>query len=187
MPIAAPTLATEQLRTALADARNLATLLAERKEQGQPLEVVGAAADLNIISGAVDLVQAYLSDYNTALVMVTAQIATFKAALAADDPAAIQAKIRELELAIARQSAGAVKAVADYQSADTTRKQLDQDKTNARTQFDTLLVATLKQYENQINRLLVTFGADFTIAVHEAHLPRNRGTSYGVLLTAPQL
>lgn len=167
LEIAPPLLSSGQLTQAIAGARASATDLAAAK-QGQLLDAFGTAAEKAAIIEQLGQIGAAVTDYNEQINSAINMIDGFKKKITGENVTALQAQIRSLEIALARQHSDAIKAVGDYQAAEVERKTRDDEKTQTRAQLDQLMAATLAQYQGQINHLLGTFGAGFKI---EAELP----------------
>ena len=172
LDIAPPLLPSDQLTQAIAGARAETTALAAAK-QGQPLDAFGTAAEKAAILERLGQIDAAVMAYNEQINAAVTMIDGFKKKLAGEDVPALQTDTRSLEIALARQHADAIKAVGDYQTAEAERKKRDEEKTQTRAQLDQLMVATLAQYQGQINQLLGTFGAGFAI---EQMKPNYQGT-----------
>jgi len=172
LEIASPPLPIDQLTQAIAGARAGATALVAAK-QGQPLDAFGEATDKAAILERLDQIGTAVMAYNEQINAAIGMIDGFKKNLTSENVPALQTQIRNLEIALARQHADALKAVDDYQAAEVERKKRDDEKTQNRAQLDQLMVATLTQYQGRINQLLGTFGAGFTI---EQMKPNYQGT-----------
>ena len=172
LEIAPPLLSSDQLTQAIADARASAMDLAAAK-QGQLLDAFGTAADKAAILERLGQIGAAVTVYNEQISAAIGMIDGFKKQVTGENVPALQAQIRSLEIALVRQHPDAIKAVGDYQAAESERKKHDDEKTLTRTQLDQLMAATLAQYQGQINQLLGTFGAGFTI---EQMKPKYQGT-----------
>lgn len=172
LDLAPPVLPSDQLLAAIAEARARATTLAAAK-QGQPLDAFGTASDETAIEKQLGQIEAAVDAYNKEITAAISAIDEFKTKTAAENVQLLEAQVHPLEIAIARQHPDAAKAIVDYRTADTERKQLDKEKTQTRTQLDELMAATLSRYQAQINQLLITFGAGFSI---EQMKPNYQGT-----------
>ncbi len=180
---AIPGLPAEYLHEVIAGARKIAVDLATQK-QGQPLDTFGSPADKTAIARCIEQINGAITTYNRLLGETIAAIQAFERKIAIQDVAGLEAQIKRLEIVVARQHADSIKAVADYQTADARRKRLDSEKTDTREHLDKLMIATLAQYQDRINKLLVKFGAGFTIEQMKpnylgAGVPR---TEYGLCL-----
>lgn len=158
----------DSLVALIASARATAGRLAATK-QDQPLVASEHAGERASIEDALAQIATAIDDYNVSIQGVNAAIEVFKKQLGGENIPALQAQIRSLEVSIARQHSDAIQAVADYQAAEAERKTHDTAKTQTRTQFDQLMAETLAQYQGQINALLATFGAGFTIEQMKAN------------------
>ena len=178
-----PELPLEPLRTLLGEAREVAIELAERKSR-EPLEPTGTAQDFEAIAAKVEQVNRAIQEYNRVLDAIRGQIAAFRAKLSLDDPVVLQRQVRDLERAITRHGPSGTRLVQEFEEAARERKDLDEEKTRAREQLDTLLAETLEKYQERINQLLTKFGAGFSIRQMKATYqgsgePR---TEYGLVL-----
>ena len=150
------------VRAAVATARELLLSLVAAKQRA-PLESIGSAADLATAGASTESVERVIEAYNVQLRERIARIGELKAQLAAENIALLLADIKKLEAAQKRELAEVQTAAAEYQAAEAERKRLDADKTQTRQQLDVLMQTTLKEYQESINDLLKTFGAEFSI------------------------
>ena len=160
--LTAPALDAAVLGAAIKQVREQLLAFAAAKERA-PLESVGVQADADSAIAVVASIDAAIKSYNAEIRAQAATIADFKKKLATENTATLTADIRKLEAAQKRQLADVTAAVTEYQNAETERKRLDGEKTKARGQLDTLMQATLQQYQASINALLAAFGAEFSI------------------------
>ena len=172
LDIAAPTLSSDLLVTAITTARGAAIGLAMAKQR-QPLDIFGTTSDKAVITAAIDQIHAAIKDYNLQIQTAIDTISTFKKKLTGENISLLEAQIRSLHIGLARQHPDAIKAIKEYQAAEAQRNNLDQEKTLARTQLDQLMATTLAQYQGRINQLLAMFGADFVL---EQMKPNYKGT-----------
>lgn len=170
--ITPPLLSSDQLTQAIAGARAAAIALAAAK-QGQPLDAFGTAANKAEILERLGKIGAAVTAYNEQINATVNMIDSFKKKLIGENVQVLQTQVRSLEIALARQHSDAIKAVGYYQTAEAERRARDDEKKQIRAQLDQLMVATLEQYQLQINQWLGKFAADFTI---EQMKPNYQGT-----------
>ena len=132
-------------------------------KQRTPLELVGTQADSDAATTALASTSQTITTYNSGIKAIAGTLAAFKKQLAAEDTTTLKANVKNLEAVQKRELPAVTAAVAEYQAAEAERKRLDDEKTEARKQLDALMQATLQQYQATINKLLATFGAEFTI------------------------
>lgn len=162
LPVDCPALDTASVRTALGEVRTSLLGLATAKRQ-QPLAPVGSAGQAADVAAAVSGINSSIKTYNDKVQEIAAKIAEFKSKLATESVPVLEALIRKLETAQRRQLPDAVAAVTSYAEAETDRKKIEGEKTQARSQIDALMQTTLSQYQGAINQLLSAFGAEFSI------------------------
>ncbi len=160
--LSVPVLAIDGLLTTLKQARESIHSLLARKHAA-PLDVVGGAAEFGAVTAEVDAVQKIVAAYNADVSAVAAKITSYKQGLAGESVVSLQAEIKKLEAAQRRQQAAAMTAVVEFQASEVERKRLQLEKEKARTAIDVLMTTTLQQYQIDINTLLSTFGAEFSI------------------------
>jgi wobble nucleotide-excising tRNase len=152
----------DSVKETLADARNVLIPLAQRK-LATSLEPVGTLADVEVAEKHLAAANRVLMDYNAAIAVIASKVADFKKGLVTEDIENLETEIMKLQASIKKQQPEAVQAYADYQSATTEKDRLDQEKKKSREQIDTLMLNTLTQYQESINNILATFGANFSI------------------------
>ena len=160
--LSAPTFDGTALAATLKQVREqLLSLVAQK--QRTPLELVGTQSTFDTATAALASISHAITAYNAEIQAVAATIAAFKKQLGAQDTTTLNAEVRKLEAAQKRESPAVTTAVAEYQAAEAERKRLDDEKTKARQQLDTLMKVTLEKYQTSINELVATFGAEFSI------------------------
>ena len=150
------------IREALSDARNALIALAKRKFAA-PLEPVGTQADEDEAEQHIVAVNRVLMDYNAEVAVIASKITDFKKGLATEDIGSLETEIKKLNASIRRHQPEATQAYVDFQSATTEKERLDHEKRQTREQIDTQMLETLTRYQESINRILKTFGANFSI------------------------
>ena len=162
LPLDCPALDTAPVRSALGEVRTSLLGLATVKRQ-QPLAPVGSAGQAADVAAAVSGINSSIQAYNDKAQEIAAKIAQFKSKLATESVPVLEASIKKLDAVQRRQLPDAIAAVTSYAEAETERKKLEGEKTQARTQIDTFMQTTLSQYQGAINQLLSAFGAEFSI------------------------
>lgn len=182
LQVSSPQFDSERTKAMLANLRELAGDLAQKKQR-RPLDVVGTPENKAEIDCILTELRSLITKYNDEVGVITKRIECFNKELAADTPATINTSIGRLEAVIARRSSQAAEAIADYDAAKTKKEQLVLEKANARDQLDELLPELLKKYEANINGFLRHFGAAFSIDkfTFKAHGGLMR-TDYGLRL-----
>jgi wobble nucleotide-excising tRNase len=160
--VSAPALDGVALAAALRQVREKLQALVGAKQRA-PLECVGSQADAEAATEAIAGITQAIAAYNADVQVATVQIGDFRKRLGAENTTVLADEIRKLEAAKKRVRPDVMTAVAEYQAAETERKRLDGEKTKARQQLDSLMQATLQQYQTSINDLLTAFGAEFSI------------------------
>jgi wobble nucleotide-excising tRNase len=162
LEIDSPMLDKDALIRALINARNALIPLAKQKLSA-PLESVGTKADLEVAEQHIATANQLITDYNEAVAVIRSKVAEFKKGLATEDISSLETELQRLQASIQRQQPEALRACADYQSATTEKKRLNQEKDQIRKQIDALMDNILTQYQTNINTILKTFGAKFSI------------------------
>ncbi len=162
LDLVVPTLDMTSLQTALKQAREFLLGLVSAKRL-QPLVTIGTQEEAVAIAATIAAVNLDISLYNSEISGLGAKISDFKQMLAAEDPQTLHTQVEKLTAALKRQQAGVSAVVAEYQTADAERKRLEPEKAQARQQIDALMQDTLQRYQSSINRLLTSFGAEFSI------------------------
>lgn len=136
-------------------------LIAEKKTD--PLSAVMPGAEYMAAQNAAGAAAQKIEDYNSAIAKLAKAINEKKEEAAGADSAAIEREIAGLNLIQLRHSAK-IKPLCDAHITLTTEKaQLDTAKGNAKDALDSHADAMIGQYENTINKLLMGFGAGFTL------------------------
>jgi wobble nucleotide-excising tRNase len=171
----------EALGAVLTNLRTMLSQLADKKKES-PLDPIASDDDRASAEASISEFNKLVDSYNAAVNKANSEIAEFKDKLAAADVATLEANTKLLEMQKVRHSASVVNAFAEYDAAETCRKDLEQQKSNAREQLDTLMGQTLTDYRDAINHWLVKFGAAFSVEEMKPNylgggLPR---TEYGL-------
>jgi wobble nucleotide-excising tRNase len=162
LDVTSPAFAADGLLAALKQAReSLQRLIAAKRLA--PLEVIGTQVEQDTVARVVDSINQIIAAYNIDVAAVTTKITEFKQKLAAESIVALQSELQKLEAEQKRQQPAAIAAANGYQSAETERKRLQAEKEKARAAVDTLMTTTLQKLQVDINSLLTTFGAEFSI------------------------
>lgn len=162
LQLAVPALDTQALRSLLTTARDEVLALVGSKKQ-QPLAAFGDVQTSDAVRAALNAANMRIDSYNQAVQQVVSRTTQFLAKLTSEDVRALEAEVKTLQAAQQRQSPEAKAAVSAYVSADTNRKKLENEKSVARGQIDSLMQDALAKYQERINLLLSNFGAEFTI------------------------
>lgn len=162
MAVQIPKFDLDLARSSVATLRELAADLARRKQQ-QPLEPVGADADVAAATNLLRQVRLQIDMYNEAVTAAAQGIRRYTTELQAESPGALASAIARLEAVISRRSERAQEAIADLAAAEAKKDGLTQRKAELRKSLDALLPNMLSQYQGRINALLRKFGAGFEI------------------------
>lgn len=162
LPLTAPELTTAEIKDGLSQLCGCLLDLVEAKRV-QPLEKSGTDADYQFLQAKLSAVNSHIGGYNKAITGVVETIKAYKSRLSAENIAQLQSDLKQLEAAQKRYSPGVVALVSTYLSAEEERKRLDTEKTRVREQLDGLMLTTLGQYQQRVNKLLEAFHAEFRI------------------------
>lgn len=136
-------------------------LIAEKKTD--PLRAVIPGAEYKAAQDGAVAASEKIQDYNTAIAKLTEAINEKKEEAAGADSEAIEREIAGLTLMQLRHS-DKMKPLCDAHTALTTEKALlDAAKGSAKDALDSHADKMIGQYENTINKLLMGFGAGFTL------------------------
>lgn len=100
---------------------------------------------------------------NSAIAEANAQIATVKQRASSADEAAIERQLRRLRNSQIRQAPEVENLVATLTAAQERKTAVEQEKATTRQTLVAQAEALLASYENDINRILRSFGASFTL------------------------
>lgn len=162
LDVSAPTLPTQQLLQLIRQLRGKLLALVSAKIHA-PLEIIGRQSDATSASSTIQSINKIIGDCNSAAKLMVDKIGAFKKRLTAENPNALQAQLKQLEAAQKRQMPQVIKAVDNYNAAAAERTRLDNEKTLTRRQIDDLMKTLLEQYQKDINDLLASFRAEFSI------------------------
>lgn len=161
--VALPSFAFEDARTKYATLLNLASALAQRKQQS-PTEPITPGDDfqsaLNEVTTLRESVEAYNAAEDSANMLINKQ------KTAAQQGASINAlkkELADLEAKKKRFEPEVVKACKEYQDALTTKNDLEQQKSDKRDRLDQYCRQIIQTYENAINTYLDQFHTGFRI------------------------
>ena len=171
-----------KLRDLAARARTGLQTAAEKKAQ-VPLETMDPIAIAEARAHWAEVLQ-LLSEYNRSVEGVNAQIVAFKDGLAAENQANLERDLTMVQLQKTRFTPLVVELVADRKKHDEERTRCELAKGKAREDLDKLMSGLLNQYQADINKWLVHFGAPFTVdklnfTYQGGTTPR---TDYGIVL-----
>jgi len=180
LELSVPAIPTDKLLAALSKGREELVALVKRKQQA-PLESVGSQPQVDEITSAVASINEATIAYNSAIVSQTAKITEFKRNLGAEDTETLRAQVTKLEAIQRRARPDVIAAIREYQAADAEHTRLEGEKAAARKKADSQMQTTLQQYQDAINRLLKSFGADFSIEqLKSSYVGGNPRTDYGL-------
>jgi len=133
------------------------------QKQQQPLVVAGSDDARLRVRSSIETTNSSILAYNTEIASVSQSVASFKEALTGEDIHKLEAEIKKHEAIEKRQLPEVISLVEEFQHSASERKKLETKKYEVRAQIDKQMDATLKLYRKSLNRLLVDFGARFSI------------------------
>ena len=162
--VALPDFSFESIHKKYTTLRDLASALAQKKQQS-PTEAVTPVADFQAARDAVTaLHQQSVQSYNTAIdtcnSLINAQKST---APQAADINELKNQLANLEAKKKRFEPKVVRVCKEYQDELTAKNALEQQKSTARYQLDQYCRQIIQTYENSINTYLDQFNAGFRI------------------------
>ncbi|MFH0876721.1 MAG: AAA family ATPase [Candidatus Omnitrophota bacterium] len=158
-----PSFASEDVRTKYATLLNLASALAQSKQQS-PTEPVTPGDDFQSALNGVTALRESVEAYNAAV--DSANMLINKQKTAAQQGAGINAlkkELADLEAKKKRFEPEVVQACKEYQDALTAKNDLEQQKSAKRDQLDQYCRQIIQTYENAINTYLDQFNTGFRI------------------------
>ncbi|WP_292594996.1 AAA family ATPase [Mesotoga sp. UBA5847] len=161
--IAVPSFDFENVRTKYSALRDLATKLAEKKQQ-LPTEPILPGDDFQAAHDAVTALQSSVETYNVAVNTANTIINEQKASVQQGvDINVLKSELADLEARKKRFERDVVQACKDYQDAVTEKTSLEQQKSTAKEQLDQHCQQILQTYQSSINTYLDQFNAGFRI------------------------
>lgn len=172
----------EEAKALLSQLRELLLGLARSKSM-RPTESVGTTTQREEAEALWNCLLEKMHQTNQKIASTSASISAYKQALELENPMLLQRQIRDIELACIRHSDAVVVLFDQLANAQIKSAAAEKKKKDERAILDDLMRQTLSDYEIEINRLLISFGASFTIrdmgANHRGGSPRSE---YGLLL-----
>lgn len=161
--VALPSFAFEDARTKYETLLNLASALAQRKQQS-PTEPITSSDDFQSALNEVTTLRKSVEVYNAAVDSANTLLNKQKtAAQHSADVNALKKELADLEAKNKRFEPEVVKACKEYQDALTAKNVLEQQKSTNRDQLDQFCRQIIQTYENSINTYLDQFNAGFRI------------------------
>lgn len=161
--IAVPPFEFGNVRTKYTSLRDLASALAQRKQQS-PTEPVTPGEDFQTTLHAITSLQASVEAYNAAVDTANTLINKQKAAAQQGaDINALKRELADLEARKKRFNPEVVQACKNYQDALSVKQSLEQQKQTAKDQLDQHCQQILRTYQASINTFLDQFNAGFRI------------------------
>ncbi len=106
---------------------------------------------------------------------------SYKEKLSVENIVLLAAEVKKMEATQKRWSTPVLTAVTQYNTAETERKRLDDEKRQVRERIDELMQTNLQQYQTAINELLKIFGAEFSIEqLKSTYVGGEPRTEYGL-------
>jgi wobble nucleotide-excising tRNase len=153
---------------ALSELHSLLSTLADVKRLA-PTEAAGTTEDRARAEGLWQTALQEMQQANASIREYRKAIEEFKLKLKAEDITQLSAQIKNLELAEVRHAPDVVDLISQYKVEKQNLTEAEGRKKLAREKLDTLMVDTLKKYESTINKLLLNFGAAFSIQKMDAN------------------
>lgn len=162
--VAVPAFAFQDIQAKYATLCDLASALAQRKQQS-PTEPVMPGSDFQAALGAVTTLRESVEVYNAVVDRVNALINELKSdAQQGTDITGLKKKLADLEAKKKRFEPDVVQACKEYQEALCAKTKLERKKATAKTQLDQHCQQILQTYQKSINTYLDQFNAGFRIA-----------------------
>lgn len=153
------------------------------QKQGTPADAVASSDDF---AKAVQLWESALAPIkrvNVAIKAASDLIGIYKGNLATTNTFALQQEVQQIHAAKRRYEQAVIDLIAKLGTARNAAETAEKVKKFERNKLDTLMTATLSQYETSINGLLTNFGASFRIDGMGANFRGNAPRSeYGLRL-----
>ena len=158
-----PNLPMEEVKNKYTTLYELAMALAQKKQQS-PIEPVSTDATFQAALNTVTNLQEPVAAYSAAIVRCNALINEQKAsARQGADIATLKQELSNLEAKKKRFEPSVIQACQEYQTALTSKKSFECQKSTAKDQLDQHCKRILQEYESSINAYLDQFNAGFTI------------------------
>jgi len=152
-------------------------------KQQNPVAAIGTQDDFTTANELWGGILMLMDSANESIRKNILSIANYKKSIEHDSPARIEEEIRALKLGKIRQEPEVIALISKLEENKSLEKNCNAAKKSARTELDTVMIATLGEYERTINTLLAKFGATFRIEKMDANFrggsPR---TEYGIKL-----
>jgi wobble nucleotide-excising tRNase len=162
IPLVLPALTFAEIETAWKEVQTQAEALLKIKA-GTPLDAVATSTAFAAAVTAFNPIRVRVDAYNAAVDTTNASITTKKAETAAGDVSKEETKLTSLQNVKTRHTAD-VEALCDAYSARLKEKNaLDDEKTKAKDALDLYANKIFGTYQDEMNKLLKAFGADFSI------------------------
>lgn len=153
---------------ALAELQVLLSKLADTKRLA-PTEAAGTTGDRARAEALWQEVLQEIQKANTSIFECCKAIDAFKFKLKAENAVQLSAQIKHIELAEVRHTPNVSDLISQLQDARKNALEAEKKKKQAREKLDALMVETLQKYEASINKLLLNFGAAFSIQKMDAN------------------
>lgn len=169
-------------RSALTELQTFLLDLCQRK-RASPAEPLGSDKELKRAEALWLHTLAPMQVSNDAIKAAGVLITSYKEQLETENVQQLQQQVQTIHASKRRHDAVVVKLFSELGTARTSAANAETAKKTARDALDTIMTATLSQYEEAINKLLKNFGASFSINGMDANFrgaaPRSE---YGLLL-----
>ncbi len=134
-----------------------------QKKRSSPAEPLGSDAELERAKALWLQILTPMQAANDAIKSAAALITSYKEKLATDNVQQLQQQVQAIQASKRRHDEVVVGLFSELGAVRTSAANAEIAKKTARDTLDTLMTATLSEYEDAINALLKNFGASFSI------------------------
>ncbi len=167
---------------ALAEIREFVLDLLQRKAAA-PADPVGDVQAKDRARDMLGRLLALVRDANSSVRAAAGIIADFKGQSVSNDSSQLREEIKRLQLAKSRYEAGVVDLFRQLNDAHKESRAAEAAKNSAREELNRVMEATLRRYRDSVNKLLMGFGATFSIASFKAnYMGGSPRSEYGIEL-----
>lgn len=149
----------------------------------RPLDVVGTQAEKQLALQYWDSIITLLNATNEDIASSATLTAEYKAGLAQENAAALNAQINLLRAGMTRHTPAVVTLLSDFNLVRTAATDADREKKKAREKLNSEMEKILGSFQKAINTILEKFGASFRIEKMDSNFRGGTARSeYGLLL-----
>ena len=154
-----------------------------KKKLGLILEPVQLGTSFSEKQSQFEDAKSQVRTYNERVAAINALIRAKKSEIQKADLSELKSKLKRLSATKIRYEEEGKSACEQYQAALDEKKQLQEEKNQAKDQLDTYSSLVLQKFENRINRLLEIFGASFRIGdTRRQYLGGRPSSTYQVVI-----